>query len=225
MQEEVFLPAAEIKRGRMNIILLGAPGAGKGTQAKKISEAYRLPHISTGDIFRANIKSGTELGLLAKSYMDKGDLVPDEVVIAIVNDRIKQKDCEGGYLLDGFPRTIAQAEALSKITKIDYVIDIEVPERVLLERLTGRRVCGKCSATYNIDSLNGKTTCSSCGGQLIHRTDDTEEVVASRLQVYTKQTAPLIDYYKQRKVLQEIQSNNIIEDTYKKIEKILNGNR
>ena len=209
----------------MNIILLGAPGAGKGTQAKKISEAFKLPHISTGDIFRANIKSGTELGLLAKSYMDKGDLVPDEVVIAIVDDRIKQKDCEGGYLLDGFPRTIAQAEALSKITKIDYVIDIEVPERVLLERLTGRRVCGKCGATYNIDSLNGKTACSACGGQLQHRTDDTEEVVASRLQVYTKQTAPLIDYYKQRNVLKVIHSNNIIEDTYKAIEKILNGNR
>lgn len=179
----------------MNIILLGAPGAGKGTQATKISDRYGLPHISTGDIFRENIKNGTPIGLLAKSYTDKGQLVPDEVTCEIVKDRLAKEDCQNGYLLDGFPRTIVQAEALDKFAKIDAVININIDFSLLMARLCGRRVCRDCGESYHVSTLNGKTTCDRCGGELYQRKDDNPETVQSRLDVYTAQTAPLIDYY------------------------------
>lgn len=182
----------------MNIILLGAPGAGKGTQATKISDKYHLPHISTGDIFRENIKNQTPIGVLAKSYIDKGQLVPDDVTCKIVEERLSREDCKNGYLLDGFPRTIAQAEMLEKFTKIDAVININIDFSLLMARLCGRRVCKDCGESYHISTLEGKTTCSRCGGELYQRKDDNPETVQSRLDVYEKQTAPLIDYYTQK---------------------------
>jgi adenylate kinase len=185
----------------MNIILLGAPGAGKGTQASKIVDAYKLPHISTGDIFRENIKNQTPIGLLAKSYIDKGALVPDEVTCKIVEERISREDCKNGYMLDGFPRTIAQAEALDKITKIDLVINIDVDFSLLLDRLCGRRVCKDCGESYHITRLNGETKCARCGGDLYQRKDDNPETVQSRLDVYNAQTAPLIEYYTNKGVI------------------------
>ena len=185
----------------MNIILLGAPGAGKGTQASRISDAYKLPHISTGDIFRENIKNETPIGLLAKSYIDKGQLVPDEVTCKIVEGRIEKDDCKDGYMLDGFPRTIAQAEALDKITKIDLVINIDVDFSLLLDRLCGRRVCRDCGESYHISWLNGATACKRCGGELYQRKDDNVETVQSRLDVYNAQTAPLIEYYSKKGLL------------------------
>jgi adenylate kinase len=204
------------KKKIMNIILLGAPGAGKGTQAAYLVNKYNLPHISTGDIFRSNIKQRTEIGLLAKSYIDKGQLVPDEVTVKIVELRLKEKDCENGFLLDGFPRTIAQAEALSEITDIDYVINIEIPFERLLHRLTGRRVCPTCNASYHVDFLNGKNVCA-CGAELIHRDDDTEATVTNRIQVYTKQTQPLIDYYKERGKLISVNGDNAVEKVFEEI--------
>ena len=191
----------------MNIILLGAPGAGKGTQATKISDKYALPHISTGDIFRENIKNQTEIGLLAKSYIDKGQLVPDEVTCKIVENRIVKPDCEKGYMLDGFPRTIVQAEALDKITKIDLVINIDVDFSLVMDRICGRRVCKDCGESYHVSTLNGVATCSRCGGELSQRKDDNPETVQSRLDVYEKQTAPLIEYYTKKGVLFTVKSD------------------
>ena len=185
----------------MNIILLGAPGAGKGTEASKIVDTYKLPHISTGDIFRENIKNQTPIGLLAKSYIDKGALVPDEVTCKIVEERISREDCKNGYMLDGFPRTIAQAEALDKITKIDLVINIDVDFSLLLDRLCGRRVCKDCGETYHLKRLNGELKCTRCGGELYQRKDDNPETVQSRLSVYNDQTAPLIEYYTNKGVI------------------------
>ena len=185
----------------MNIILLGAPGAGKGTEASKIVDEYKLPHISTGDIFRENIKNQTPIGLLAKSYIDKGMLVPDEVTCKIVEERIAREDCKNGYMLDGFPRTIAQAEALDKITNIDLVINIEVDFSLLLDRLCGRRVCKDCGESSHLKWLNGETKCPRCGGELYQRKDDNPETVQSRLDVYSAQTAPLIDYYTKKGIL------------------------
>ena len=185
----------------MNIILLGAPGAGKGTEASKIVDEYKLPHISTGDIFRENIKNQTPIGLLAKSYIDKGMLVPDEVTCKIVEERIAREDCKNGYMLDGFPRTIAQAEALDKITNIDLVINIEVDFSLLLDRLCGRRVCKDCGESSHLKWLNGETKCPRCGGELYQRKDDNPETVQSRLDVYSTQTAPLIEYYTKKGVL------------------------
>ncbi|MBQ8885832.1 MAG: adenylate kinase [Clostridia bacterium] len=179
----------------MNIILLGAPGAGKGTQATRISDRYGLPHISTGDIFRENIKNATPIGLLAKSYTDKGQLVPDEVTCQIVEERLAREDCKNGYLLDGFPRTIAQAEALDQFAKIDAVININIDFSLLMARLCGRRVCKDCGESYHISTLNGETKCSRCGGELYQRKDDNPETVGQRLDVYKEQTAPLIEYY------------------------------
>lgn len=201
----------------MNIILLGAPGAGKGTQASKISDGYGLPHISTGDIFRENIKNQTEIGLLAKSYIDKGQLVPDEVTCKIVEDRISREDCKEGYMLDGFPRTIAQAEALDKITNIDLVINIEVDFALVMDRLCGRRVCKDCGESYHISRLNGATTCSRCGGELYQRKDDNPETVQSRLAVYSEQTAPLIAYYTKKGLLFNVVSDSTPEATYEKV--------
>ena len=185
----------------MNIILLGAPGAGKGTQAFKITDHYSLPHISTGDIFRENIKNQTEIGLQAKSYIDQGLLVPDEVTCKIVEGRIAKEDCQKGYMLDGFPRTIAQAEALDKITKIDLVINIDVDFSLLLDRLCGRRVCKDCGETYHLKRLNGELKCTRCGGELYQRKDDNPETVQSRLSVYNEQTSPLIEYYTKKGVI------------------------
>ncbi len=179
----------------MNIILLGAPGAGKGTQATRISDKFGMPHISTGDIFRANIKNQTEIGVLAKSYIDKGQLVPDEVTCKIVENRLQEEDCKNGYLLDGFPRNVFQAEALEKFTKIDAVVNINIDFSLLMARLCGRRVCRNCGESYHVSTLGGKTTCERCDGELYQRADDNPETVQKRLDVYGAQTAPLIDYY------------------------------
>ncbi|MBE5752543.1 MAG: adenylate kinase [Clostridiales bacterium] len=207
----------------MNIILLGAPGAGKGTQASRISDAYALPHISTGDIFRENIKNETEIGLLAKSYIDKGQLVPDEVTCKIVENRIVKPDCEKGYMLDGFPRTIAQAEALDKVAKIDLVINMDVDFALIMDRLCGRRVCKDCGESYHVTTLNGATTCSRCGGELYQRKDDNPETVESRLAVYSQQTAPLIEYYKAKGLLFNVLSNGTPEETFEMIAKKLDS--
>lgn len=192
----------------MKIVLLGAPGAGKGTQAALITAAYGIPHISTGDIFRANIKAGTPVGLLAKSYIDAGKLVPDEVTCEIVQGRLQETDCvENGFMLDGFPRTIPQAEMLAKVTELDAVINVAVDSALLMERLCGRRVCKDCSATYHISSLQEKTVCEKCGGELLQRKDDNPETVNSRLQVYQAQTAPLIEYYAKAGILVNVDGN------------------
>ncbi len=185
----------------MNLILLGAPGAGKGTQATKISDRYGLVHISTGDIFRANIKNGTKIGLLAKSYTDKGELVPDDVTVAIVKDRLTWDDCKNGFLLDGFPRNLYQAAELDKFAKIDGVVNINIDHKLLMDRLCGRRVCRECGESYHVSTLNGATTCARCGGELYQRKDDNPETVGARLAVYNEQTAPLIDYYAKKGVI------------------------
>lgn len=179
----------------MNIILLGAPGAGKGTQASMLAQKYNLLHISTGDIFRANIMSGTKIGMLAKSYIDKGLLVPDEVTCDIVKDRLSWDDAKCGYMLDGFPRNIFQAEQLDKFAQVDYCVNINVPVELLMDRICGRRVC-KCGESYHVSMLNGRTICAKCGNELYRRADDNPETVVARLQTYANQTAPLIDFYK-----------------------------
>lgn len=189
----------------MNIILLGAPGAGKGTQASKIAEKYKLLHISTGDIFRANIKGGTEIGKLAKSFIDAGKLVPDEVTFDIVRDRLTWDDVKGGYMLDGFPRNLFQAEELDKFAKIDLCLNIDVDEKLLMDRICGRRVCA-CGESYHISTLNGATTCAKCGGELYRRADDNPETVKARLETYNLQTAPLIEYYKSQGKLKSVTS-------------------
>ena len=178
----------------LRLILLGAPGAGKGTQATRIAAKYNIVHISTGDIFRANIKGGTEIGKLAKSYIDAGKLVPDEVTCDIVKDRLNWDDVENGYLLDGFPRSLFQAEELSKFADIDLCLNLEVDPALIMDRICGRRVCA-CGESYHVSTLNGVTTCAKCGGKLYQRADDNPETVKSRLDTYNTQTAPLIDYY------------------------------
>lgn len=212
----------------MKIIMLGAPGAGKGTQAKMIAEKCGIPHISTGDIFRANIKNGTELGAKAKEYMDKGLLVPDELVCDLVVDRIQQADCEKGYILDGFPRTIPQAEALENALnaieqKLDYAIDIDVPDENIINRMSGRRACVGCGATYHVlfnpTKVEGK--CDVCGELLILRDDDKPETVKKRLDVYHTQTQPLIDFYTKRKVLVEVDGTQSMDKVFDDIMKIL----
>ena len=212
----------------MKIIMLGAPGAGKGTQAKMIAEKCGIPHISTGDIFRANIKNGTELGAKAKEYMDKGLLVPDELVCDLVVDRIQQADCEKGYILDGFPRTIPQAEALENALnaieqKLDYAIDIDVPDENIINRMSGRRACVGCGATYHVQfnptKVEGK--CDVCGESLILRDDDKPETVKKRLDVYHTQTQPLIDFYSARKVLVEVDGTQSMDKVFEDIMKIL----
>ena len=212
----------------MKIIMLGAPGAGKGTQAKMIAEKCGIPHISPGDIFRANIKNGTELGAKAKEYMDKGLLVPDELVCDLVVDRIQQADCEKGYILDGFPRTIPQAEALENALnaieqKLDYAIDIDVPDENIINRMSGRRACVGCGATYHVlfnpTKVEGK--CDVCGESLILRDDDKPETVKKRLDVYHTQTQPLIDFYSARKVLVEVDGTQSMDKVFEDIMKIL----
>ena len=212
----------------MKIIMLGAPGAGKGTQADKICAKYNIPHISTGDIFRANIKNNTELGQKAKSYMDKGELVPDELVVDLVVDRIKADDCTNGYVLDGFPRTIPQAEALDAALaaindKVDYAINVEVPDENIINRMSGRRACVACGATYHIVHIPTKVegVCDKCGAELILRDDDKPETVKNRLNVYHEQTQPLIDYYTAKHVLHEVDGTKAMEDVYSTIVAIL----
>lgn len=212
----------------MKIIMLGAPGAGKGTQAKKIAEKYKIPHISTGDIFRANIKNGTELGNKAKTYMDQGLLVPDELVVDLVVDRVKQEDCANGYVLDGFPRTIPQAEALDAALdaigeKIDYAINVEVPDENIISRMSGRRACVACGATYHLVHIPPKTEgiCDTCGKELILRDDDKPETVEKRLKVYHEQTQPLIDYFTKKNVLVEVDGTVDMADVFAAIVKIL----
>lgn len=203
-----------------NIILLGAPGAGKGTQAAMIAEEFNVPHISTGDILRRNMKEGTPLGLKAKAFVESGGLVPDEVVIGLVKDRLEQDDCKNGYILDGFPRTIAQAEALDKVAKIDMAINIDVPFEVIIERLGGRRVC-VCGETYHVSMLGGKNSCSRCGKELFIRDDDKPETVKNRLRVYQEQTEPLIEYYRKQGKIVDIAAKGTKEDIFADIKKVL----
>ncbi|HKL11295.1 MAG TPA: adenylate kinase [Clostridia bacterium] len=214
----------------MRLILLGPPGAGKGTQAVGIVKAFGIPHISTGDIFRKNLKEGTELGVRAKSFMDKGLLVPDELVVEIVEDRLKEKDCEGGFLLDGFPRTLNQAKELDDVLKkmnvaMDNVVNIEVDKNILVGRAVGRRICRGCGATYHVEfnPPAKKEVCDLCGGELYQRSDDNEETVSKRIQVYLEQTQPLIEYYSEKGILIDIDGKQDIEKVTADIEKALKG--
>ncbi len=213
---------------RMKIIMLGAPGAGKGTQAKMIAEKFSVPHISTGDIFRANIKNQTELGMEAKKYMDEGKLVPDELTVKILLDRVAKEDCANGYVLDGFPRTIPQAEVLNDaLTKmndaIDYAIDVDVPDENIVKRMSGRRACVTCGATYHIVHVPPKTEniCDKCGSELILRDDDKPETVLNRLKIYHEQTQPLIDYYTEKGVLKTVDGTKDMNDVFADIVAIL----
>lgn len=203
-----------------NIILLGAPGAGKGTQAAMIAEEFKVPHISTGDILRRNMKEGTPLGLKAKAFVESGGLVPDEVVIGLVEDRLSEQDCQNGYILDGFPRTIAQAEALDKVARIDLAINIDVPFETIIDRLGGRRVC-VCGETYHVSMLGGENTCKRCGKELFIRDDDKPETVKNRLKVYSDQTQPLIDYYRSQNKVVDIKANGTKEEIFADIRKVL----
>ena len=212
----------------MKIIMLGAPGAGKGTQAKKIAAKYNIPHISTGDIFRANIKNDTELGKKAKTYMDQGLLVPDELVVDLVVDRVNQEDCKNGYVLDGFPRTSPQAEALDKALselgqKVDYAVDVDVPDENIVHRMSGRRACVGCGATYHLEYAPAKAEgiCDVCGKELILRDDDKPETVQKRLNVYHEQTQPLIDYYTKAGILKTVDGTVDINDVFQAITQIL----
>lgn len=214
----------------VNLVLMGLPGAGKGTQAERIVDKYHIPHISTGDMFRAAIKEGTELGLKAKSFMDKGELVPDEVTIGIVRERLSKKDCEDGFLLDGFPRTVPQAEALEAILsdlnkQIDFCVNIQVDKDILMERLTGRRICKNCGATYHLvfNPPASPGVCDRCGGELYQRADDNEDTVQNRLEVNIKQTQPLLDFYEQKGYLRTINGQQDINKVFADIENLLEG--
>lgn len=214
----------------MRIILLGPPGAGKGTQAAFIKNAYQIPHISTGDMFREAISEQTELGMLAKSYIDNGQLVPDSVTIALVKDRLSKEDCANGFMLDGFPRTVFQAEELDKILSelkihLDAAVTINVDFELLIERIIGRRVCKKCGSGYHITNLKPQKEgiCDQCGSELIQRKDDTYETVAKRLEVYTNQTKPLIDYYKAKGIIKNIDGDQDINKVFEDIKLVLEG--
>ncbi|MEJ2526143.1 MAG: adenylate kinase [Desulfuromonadales bacterium] len=212
----------------MKLILLGPPGAGKGTQAKMLTEAFSIPQISTGDILRAAVKTGTALGLKAKQYMDAGGLVPDDVVVGIVRDRLQEADCRNGFILDGFPRTVAQADALRKSLEVmnkelDQVISLEVDTEALVARLTGRRTCKDCGRGYHVrfDPPRQAGRCDACGGELVQRQDDQEETIRKRLQVYADQTAPLIDYYRQANLLSEVDGMQPIAQVQEKVLSLL----
>ena len=198
----------------MNVVFLGPPGAGKGTQAVRVCERLGIPQISTGDILRKAIREQTETGLKAKSYIDQGLLVPDEVVIDIVRERLAMPDCQNGYILDGFPRTVPQAQALSGFARIDAVIDIEVSDEQLVARLSGRRVCPACGATFHVSNLGGRTDCDKCGAGLVQRDDDKAETVLNRLNVYHAQTAPLIDYYGSQGLLKTVDGSQPLDDCF-----------
>ncbi|HHX11250.1 MAG TPA: adenylate kinase [Clostridiales bacterium] len=208
----------------MKIIMLGAPGAGKGTQAKKLAAKYNIPHISTGDIFRANIKNNTELGNKAKVYMDQGLLVPDELVVDLVVDRFKNPDCANGYVLDGFPRTIPQAEALDKALAnnqdaVEYAIDVDVPDEVIIDRMAGRRACLNCGATYHTITIPPKKEgiCDTCDSALVLREDDKPETVKKRLTVYHQQTQPLIEYYSNKGILKSVDGTKIMDEAFEEV--------
>ncbi|MDH7481869.1 MAG: adenylate kinase [Armatimonadota bacterium] len=213
----------------MRLVLLGPPGAGKGTQASLISKKYKIPHISTGDILREAVKQGTELGRRAQEYMQKGELVPDEIVIGIVVERIQQPDCQNGFMLDGFPRTVVQAEALDEELRkrnqeLDAVLCFEVDEEEIVRRISGRRVCKKCGAVYNVNNLTSREEdgiCDKCGGRLVTRPDDEPEAVRRRLQVYKNQTEPLIDYYRQKSILKTVRAVGAVQEIFARVEKIL----
>jgi adenylate kinase len=212
----------------MNLILLGPPGGGKGTQAEKLKAKYDIPQISTGDILRGEVKAGTELGRKAKEYMDGGKLVPDEVVIGMVANRLGQPDCQKGYMLDGFPRTTAQAEALDDLLtkmgqKIDHVVSIEVPDAELMKRLTARRMCRGCGASYHtmFKPPAKEGVCDACGGELYQRDDDNEATVANRLKVYAESTQPLIDYYRAKGLLRPVEGVGAIDDVFARVEAVL----
>lgn len=212
----------------MKIIMLGAPGAGKGTQAKLIADKYGIPHISTGDIFRANIKNGTELGIKAKSFMDKGELVPDDLTVSMLLDRVGQPDCKDGYVLDGFPRTIPQAEELDRALserneKIDFAVDVDVPDGNIVNRMSGRRACLKCGATYHLEHIPPRKEglCDSCGSGLVLRDDDKAETVLKRLQVYHDQTQPLIEFYTRKGILKTVDGTRDMKDVFAAIVEIL----
>lgn len=214
----------------MKIIMLGAPGAGKGTQAQMIAEKFNIPHISTGDIFRANLKNGTELGKKAKEYMDKGLLVPDELTVELLLDRLTNDDCKNGYVLDGFPRTIPQADVLdSELTKlgdkVDYAINVDVPDENIVRRMSGRRACLKCGATYHIEHIPPvkEGICDKCGSELVQREDDKPETVQNRLSVYHEQTQPLIDYYEKKNILKTVDGTKDMQDVFNSIVDILNA--
>ena len=228
LQMQRLLWCTKVVYRRKSIIMLGAPGAGKGTQAKQIADKYSIPHISTGDIFRANIKNGTELGKKAKQYMDQGALVPDELTCDLVMDRIQQDDCKNGFVLDGFPRTIPQAEALDaalgKINeKMDYAIDVDVPDENIVNRMSGRRACLNCGATYHLISIPPKVEgiCDRCGSEIVLREDDKPETVQKRLKVYHEQTQPLIDYYKNQGILKSVDGTQPMDEVFKAIVTIL----
>ncbi|MCR5429414.1 MAG: adenylate kinase [Lachnospiraceae bacterium] len=212
----------------MKIVMLGAPGAGKGTQAKQIAAKYGVPHISTGDIFRANLKEGTELGLKAKVYMDQGQLVPDSLTLELIMDRFSKDDCRNGYVLDGFPRTIPQAEALTKALKdnndrLDYAIDVDVPDENIINRMSGRRACAKCGGTFHIKYNPTKVEgiCDLCGGELYIRNDDKPEIVQKRLVAYHEQTQPLIDYYRNEGILKTVDGTQDVDKVFEDIVAIL----
>jgi adenylate kinase len=212
----------------MKIIMLGAPGAGKGTQAQMICDKYNIPHISTGDLFRSNIKNGTELGKKAKEYMDKGQLVPDELTVELLLDRVANEDCKDGYVLDGFPRTIPQADVLDKeLTKlgdkVDFAINVDVPDENIVRRMSGRRACLKCGATYHIEHIPPKTEgiCDVCGSELVQRDDDKPETVQNRLKVYHDQTQPLIDYYNEKGILKSVDGTKDMQEVFDEITGIL----
>ncbi len=224
------VPRQNIGGLKMNLVLMGLPGAGKGTQAEKIVAKYKIPHISTGDMFRQAIAEGTELGMKAKSYMDQGALVPDEVTIGIVKDRLSKDDCKNGFLLDGFPRTVPQAEALEVLLselgrEINYVIHIEVDTSKLMERLTGRRICKSCGATYHMvfNPPKQEGVCDKCGGELYQRSDDNAETVGNRLDVNLKQTQPLLDFYSKKGYLRNINGDQDIDKVFSDIEQLLGG--
>ena len=212
----------------MKIVMLGAPGAGKGTQAKMIAEEYGIPHVSTGDIFRANVSGGTQLGMEAKKYMDQGLLVPDELTVKILLDRVAREDCAGGYVLDGFPRTIPQAQvlddALEKLgERIDYAIDVDVPDENIVRRMSGRRACLKCGATYHVEHIPPKKegVCDACGSELVLRDDDRAQTVSNRLKVYHEQTQPLIEYYANEGILKTVDGTMDMMDVFGAIKDIL----
>lgn len=212
----------------MKLLIMGRPGAGKGTQAANIKEYYGIPHISTGDMFRAAIKNQTKLGLIVKEYTDKGALVPDEVTIAVVKERLLEEDCKKGFLLDGFPRTIAQAESLESFLKengivLDAVLDVDVPAEILVRRIVGRRICKGCGATYHVEFNTPKKEgiCDVCGTKLIQRNDDTLETVQNRLSVYDSQTAPLLEFYKKRNLLKTVDGNQALDKVFEDIKAVL----
>ena len=207
----------------MNVIFLGPPGAGKGTQAQRICTALNIPQISTGDILRRAMKDQTPTGLKAKAFIEAGKLVPDEVIIDIVRERLAQDDCQNGYILDGFPRTVPQAEALEGIAKIDVVVDLDVADEELIARLSGRRVCLNCGATYHVSRLNGETRCAACGEELVQRKDDSAETVLARLNVYHEQTAPLVEFYQKKGTLRVIDGAQDMDTIFQAILDVVQG--